>query len=71
MEPRAFGYLPEEVQIYIAQALNIPLSEIYGVVSFYSLFTTEPRGKYIIKLCLGTACYVKGSGKIMENLEKN
>ncbi|NMA02705.1 MAG: NADH-quinone oxidoreductase subunit NuoE [Clostridia bacterium] len=65
-----FGYLPEEVQIYIAQALNIPLSEIYGVVSFYSLFTTEPRGKYIIKLCLGTACYVKGSGKIMENLEK-
>lgn len=65
-----FGYLPEEVQIYIAKALNIPLSEVYGVVSFYSLFTTEPRGKYIIKLCLGTACYVKGSGKIMDNLEK-
>jgi len=65
-----FGYLPEEVQIYIAQGLNVPLSEVYGVVSFYSLFTTVPRGKYVITVCLGTACYVKGSGRIMENLKK-
>ena len=65
-----FGYLPEDVQIYIAQGLGVPLSEVYGVVSFYSLFTTEPRGKYVINLCLGTACYVKGAGKIMENLQK-
>lgn len=65
-----FGYLSEEVQIYIAEKLNIPLSEIYGVVSFYSLFTTKPRGKYVISVCLGTACYVKGSGRIMENFKK-
>ncbi|MGI6227475.1 MAG: NAD(P)H-dependent oxidoreductase subunit E [Peptococcales bacterium] len=65
-----FGYLSEEVQIYIAEKLNLPLSEVYGVVSFYSLFTTEPRGKYVINVCLGTACYVKGSGRIMDNLKK-
>lgn len=65
-----FGYLPEEVQIYIAEGLNVPLSEVYGVVSFYSLFTTVPRGKYVINVCLGTACYVKGSGRIMDNLKK-
>ncbi|MFZ7102973.1 MAG: NAD(P)H-dependent oxidoreductase subunit E [Peptococcaceae bacterium] len=65
-----FGYLPEEVQIYIADGLNLPLSEVYGVVSFYSLFTTVPRGKYVINVCLGTACYVKGSGRIMDNLKK-
>lgn len=65
-----FGYLPEEVQTYIAEGLNIPLSEVYGVVSFYSLFTTSPRGKYVINVCLGTACYVKGSGRIMDNLKK-
>jgi NADH:ubiquinone oxidoreductase subunit E len=58
------------VQIYIAEKLNLPLSEVYGVVSFYSLFTTEPRGKYVINVCLGTACYVKGSGRIMDNLKK-
>jgi NADH-quinone oxidoreductase E subunit len=65
-----FGYLPENIQIYIAERLNKPLSEIYGVVTFYSLFSTKPRGKYIINLCLGTACYVKGSGRIMETLKK-
>jgi len=65
-----FGYLPESVQIYIAEGLNVPLSEVYGVVTFYSLFSTEPRGKYVINVCLGTACYVKGSGKIMERLKK-
>ena len=65
-----FGFLPEAVQIHIAKELDVPLSEVYGVVSFYSLFTTEERGKYVISICLGTACYVKGAGKIMENLQK-
>lgn len=65
-----FGYLPEDVQIYISEGLNVPLSEVYGVVTFYSLFSTKPRGKYVINICLGTACYVKGSGRIMENLKK-
>ncbi len=65
-----FGYLPENVQMYIAEALEVPVSEIYGVVSFYSLFTTEPRGKYVINICLGTACYVKGSGRIMEKAKE-
>lgn len=68
--PGIFGYLPEEVQTYVAEGLNVPLSEVYGVVSFYSLFTTEPRGKYVINVCLGTACYVKGSGRIMDNIKK-
>ena len=65
-----FGYLPEEVQAYIAEKMDIPLSEIYGVVTFYALFTTEPKGKYNFNVCLGTACYVKGSGKILERVEK-
>ena len=65
-----FGYLPEEVQAYIAEKMDIPLSEIYGVVTFYALFTNEPKGKYNFNVCLGTACYVKGSGKILERVEK-
>jgi NADH-quinone oxidoreductase E subunit len=64
------GYLPEDVQAYIAEKLGVPLSEIYGVVSFYSLFSTVPKGKYRIAVCMGTACYVKGSGIILEELEK-
>lgn len=67
---QSLGYLPEEVQAYIAEKLNIPLSEVYGVVSFYSLFSTVPKGKYKISVCLGTACYVKGSGQILSELEK-
>ena len=65
-----FGYLPEEVQAYIAEKMDVPLSEIYGVVTFYALFTTEPKGKYNFNICLGTACYVKGSGKILERVEQ-
>lgn len=64
------GYLPEDVQAYVAEAMNIPLSKVYGVVTFYALFNTEPIGKYKISICMGTACYVKGSGKIMERFEK-
>ena len=66
-----FGYLPSDVQIYIADALDVPISEVYGVVTFYSLFSTVPRGKYTISVCLGTACYVKGAGDIMEAFKEN
>jgi NADH-quinone oxidoreductase E subunit len=64
------GYLPESVQSYVAQKMNVPLSEVFGVVTFYALFNVEPVGKYKISICLGTACYVKGSGKIIEEFEK-
>lgn len=65
-----FGYLPKDVQKMIADGLNLPLSEIYGVITFYSLFTTEPRGKYTIGICMGTACYVKGASQILQELQK-
>jgi len=65
-----FGYLPEEVLIKIADGLNIPISEVYGVVTFYSLFTMTKKGKYRISVCLGTACYVKGAGDIVEAFKK-
>ena len=65
-----FGYLPVEVQIMIAEGLDIPLSEVYGVASFYAQFSMNPKGKYQISLCLGTACYVKGAGDILEEIEK-
>ena len=65
-----FGYLPEEVQIMVAEGLDIPLSEVYGVASFYAQFSMNPKGKYQISVCLGTACYVKGSGDIFKKLEE-
>ena len=64
------GYLPKKVQHRIAQGLQLPSSQVYGVVSFYTFFTTIPRGKYVIRVCLGTACYVKGSKQILENLQR-
>jgi NADH:ubiquinone oxidoreductase subunit E len=64
-----FGYLSPTVLDYISVKLNIPSSDIFGVVSFYSFFTMVPRGKFIIKVCLGTACYVQGSSKIIFNIE--
>lgn len=67
-----YGYLPIEVQTAVAEEMDIPLEKIYGVVTFYSQFSLSPKGKYKISVCLGTACYVKGSGdiynKIMEKL---
>jgi len=66
-----FGYLPEEVQVIIANGLDLPLSEIYGVSSFYAQFTLNPKGKYRISICLGTACYVKGAAGILEAVEKH
>ena len=64
-----FGYLPEEVQQVVADTLGIPVGKVYGVVSFYSFFTMKPKGKYAISVCLGTACYVKGSEKIIDALK--
>lgn len=65
-----YGYLPIEVQTIIARELDVPLEEVYGVSTFYSQFSLTPKGKYNISVCLGTACYVKGSGKILEELSK-
>ncbi|MGM0437661.1 MAG: NADH-quinone oxidoreductase subunit NuoE [Bacillota bacterium] len=63
------GYLPLEVQKYVSENLEIPMSEIYGVISFYSIFNTEPKGEHTIGVCMGTACYVKGAEDIMEKLK--
>jgi len=64
-----YGYLPVEVQTMIAEGLDVPLAEIYGIVTFYTQFSLNPKGKYQIGVCLGTACYVKGSGDILEKIE--
>jgi NADH-quinone oxidoreductase subunit E/NADP-reducing hydrogenase subunit HndA len=60
-----FGYLPSELQLYIARKLDIPASKVYGVVSFYTFFTQKKRGKHTISVCMGTACFVKGSEKVL------
>jgi len=64
------GYLPVTIQKQISNKTNIPLSRIYGVVTFYSFFTMTPRGKHTVKVCLGTACYVRGGKKNAEIIEK-
>ncbi|KXG77400.1 NADP-reducing hydrogenase subunit HndA [Fervidicola ferrireducens] len=64
------GYLPIEVQKLVAEALNVTLSEVYSTVTFYSFFNLKPRGKYQIRVCLGTACYVKGADKVLARLEQ-
>ena len=65
-----FGYLPMEVQKFISEHTGHPLAEIYGVATFYTQFTMEPKGEYKISVCLGTACYVKGSEKVLDRLKK-
>jgi NADH:ubiquinone oxidoreductase subunit E len=65
-----FGYLPREVQIHVANKLFLPEAAVSGVVSFYNYFTTEPKGKYVIDVCLGTACYVKGSETVLHEIER-
>ena len=65
-----YGYLPLSVQKVISEGLNIPLAEIYGVITFYTQFSLNPKGKYKIQVCIGTACYVKGSGLILEELKQ-
>jgi NADH-quinone oxidoreductase E subunit len=70
MAQNIYGYLPLEIQRFIAESMNMPLSEVSGVVTFYSFFSTQPRGKHIIRVCLGTACYVRGGKKIIDRLEQ-
>ncbi len=65
-----YGYLPIEVQTMIAEGLSIPLAEIYGIVTFYTQFSLNPKGEYKVGVCLGTACYVKGSGDILEKIKE-
>ena len=65
-----FGYLPRDVQLYVARKLGIPGAEVSGVVSFYSYFTTKPRGKHTISVCMGTACFVRGADKVIERLKE-
>jgi NADH:ubiquinone oxidoreductase subunit E len=68
---RIVGYLPVELQEYIGQGLNVPGSTIYGVVTFYSFFTMVPKGRHVAKVCLGTACYVRGTKNIIKRLKEN
>ena len=65
-----YGYLPYEVQMIVAEELGVTLADVYGVVTFYSQFSLYPKGKYRIGICLGTACYVKGSGDIYDKLKE-
>ena len=68
---RAYGYLPKDILVYVSVELDIPLSQIYNVATFYAAFSLEPRGKYTVSVCLGTACHVKGGGRILERLERD
>ena len=61
-----YGYVPQKAQLAISNYLNIPMAEIYGVITFYARFTLKPKGKYHVAICLGTACFVKGSEQIIE-----
>jgi len=65
-----FGYLPSDVQIKVAKGLNVPLSDVHGVATFYAFFSLYPKGEHTISVCKGTACYVRGSAKVLERIEK-
>ena len=65
-----YGYLPREVQEIIAEEMGVPLSQVFGVATFYSQFTLTPKGEHTVSVCLGTACYVKGADKILAALEE-
>lgn len=67
---KEFGYVPLDVQEIISKRLGIPVAEIYGIVTFYSLFSLTPKGKYVIGVCLGTACYVRGAQELITRLEE-
>ncbi len=67
---KEYGYIPLEVQELVSLLTGIPTSEIYGVVTFYSFFSLTPKGKYVIGVCLGTACYVKGSQLVLDKFEE-
>ena len=65
-----FGYLPTEVQAFVAEKLNVSIAKVYGVISFYSFFTMVPKGKYPIAVCMGTACYVRGAEKVLNEFKR-
>jgi len=65
-----FGYIPQEAILKISELLNEPLSKVYGVITFYSFFSLKPRGKYLIRVCMGTACYVQGANEILTALQQ-
>ncbi len=65
-----YGYIPEKAQVAISEYLKMPMAEIYGVITFYSRFTLKPKGKYHIAVCLGTACFVKGSEKVLDRAKE-
>ncbi len=67
---KEYGYIPLEVQELVSSLTGIPVSEIYGVVTFYSFFSLTPKGKYVVGVCLGTACYVKGSQLVLDKFEE-
>jgi len=70
MAQAIFGFLPEKVQTFIAERMDLPISKVSGVVTFYNFFSTKPKGEYTIRVCLGTACYVRGGKKIMDKLKE-
>lgn len=65
-----YGYIPKDAQIAISEYLGLPMAEVYGVITFYSRFSLKPKGKYNVAVCLGTACFVKGSEKVLERLKQ-
>lgn len=65
-----FGYLPEEVQKFVGKKMNVSTAKVFGVVSFYSYFTMTPKGEHDVAICMGTACYVRGADKVLEELKK-
>ena len=67
---KEFGYIPLEVQELVSEEIGVPVAEIYGVVTFYSFFSLNPKGKYVIGVCLGTACYVKGSQQVIDKFSE-
>ena len=67
---RLYGFIPQEAILKISEMLNEPLSKVYGVITFYSFFSLKPRGKYVIRVCLGTACYVQGANEILTALKQ-
>lgn len=67
---KEFGYIPLEVQELVSEKIGVPVAEIYGVVTFYSFFSLNPKGKYVIGVCLGTACYVKGSQQVIDKFSE-
>ena len=65
-----FGYLPQEVQVFVSEKLNIPVSKVYDAVTSHSYFTIKPKGEYVINVCMGTACFVRGSGDLLQEFQK-